>query len=76
MLLLETIVEVTIRSTLVFLLPPTYSRLGAYVGGDPGLSSPVVFCKQAFLAAPGFDAVSGLGSPYYPSMKEFILSLP
>ena len=34
------------------------------------------FCPYGFMAAPGWDAVSGLGSPNYAILKEYVLSLP
>ncbi len=34
------------------------------------------FCPYGFVAAPGWDPVSGLGSPNYAVLKDYVLSLP
>ncbi|KIN05315.1 hypothetical protein OIDMADRAFT_51125 [Oidiodendron maius Zn] len=39
-------------------------------GSNPGCGT------NGFSAAPGWDPVTGLGTPNYPSMKEYFLSLP
>jgi tripeptidyl-peptidase-1 len=32
-------------------------------------------CKQGFYAIPGWDAVTGLGTPVFPKLKKYLLSL-
>jgi tripeptidyl-peptidase I len=57
-----------------FLNPTLYAHPEAFnditVGGNPGCGS------DGFKCAPGWDPVTGLGTPIYPKLKEVFLSLP
>ncbi|KAI0477842.1 subtilisin-like protein [Xylariaceae sp. FL0804] len=57
-----------------FLNPTIYKHPEMFndvtVGSNPGCQT------QGFPAAPGWDPVTGLGTPKYPKMKEVFLSLP
>ncbi|KAF8857370.1 subtilisin-like protein [Acephala macrosclerotiorum] len=57
-----------------FLNPTLYANPGAFnditVGGNPGCGS------EGFKAQPGWDPVTGLGTPVYPKLLEVFLSLP
>lgn len=57
-----------------FLNPTLYAHPEMFnditVGGNPGCGT------QGFSCQPGWDPVTGLGTPIYPKMKEVFLSLP
>ena len=57
-----------------FLNPTLYAHPEAFndvtVGGNPGCGS------DGFAAQPGWDPVTGLGSPNYPKLEEIFLKLP
>jgi len=57
-----------------FLNPTLYKHPEAFnditVGGNPGCGT------AGFKCAPGWDPVTGLGTPIYPKLKEIFLSLP
>lgn len=57
-----------------FLNPTLYAHPEMFnditVGGNPGCGT------DGFKTAPGWDPVTGMGTPNYPKMKEVFLSLP
>lgn len=57
-----------------FLNPTLYAHPEMFnditVGGNPGCGT------DGFKTAPGWDPVTGMGTPIYPKMKEVFLSLP
>lgn len=57
-----------------FLNPTLYAHPEMFnditVGGNPGCGT------DGFKAAPGWDPVTGMGTPIFPKMKEVFLSLP
>lgn len=57
-----------------FLNPVMYAHPEAFnditVGGNPGCGTPGFQCQ------PGWDPVTGLGTPNYPKLKEVFLNLP
>ncbi len=57
-----------------FLNPTLYAHPEAFnditVGGNPGCGTP------GFKCAPGWDPVTGLGTPIFPKLKDVFLSLP
>ena len=57
-----------------FLNPTLYAHPEAFnditVGGNPGCGT------EGFNAEPGWDPVTGLGTPIYPKLEEVFLSLP
>jgi len=57
-----------------FLNPTMYANPDAFnditSGGNPGCGT------QGFKAQPGWDPVTGLGTPIYPKLKEVFMNLP
>lgn len=57
-----------------FLNPTLYAHPEAFnditEGGNPGCGT------EGFKCQPGWDPVTGLGSPNFPKLKEVFLSLP
>ena len=62
------------KSVIGFLNPTLYAHPEMFnditVGGNPGCGTP------GFNATPGWDPVTGLGTPIYPKMREVFMSLP
>lgn len=62
------------KKSIGFLNPTLYAHPEMFnditVGGNPGCGS------EGFKAQPGWDPVTGMGTPIYPKMEEVFLSLP
>jgi len=62
------------KSSVGFVNPTLYANPGAFnditVGNNSGCGTP------GFYAAPGWDPVTGLGTPNYPALLEAFLALP
>lgn len=62
------------KKSIGFLNPIIYAHPEMFndvtIGGNPGCGT------QGFPAAPGWDPVTGVGTPNYTKMKEVFLSLP
>jgi len=62
------------KTAIGFVNPALYSNPGMLndvtVGNNPGCNT------NGFSAAPGWDPLSGLGTPNYPAMLQYWMSLP
>ena len=62
------------KSTIGFINPLLYANPEIFnditVGNNPGCFT------QGFRCVPGWDPVTGLGSPKYPMLKELLLAQP
>jgi tripeptidyl-peptidase I len=69
-----------VRDQVAATLPGAFKDVvvGSNFDGDlESRGSPyATFCPYGFVASPGWDPVTGLGSPNYAILKDYVLSLP
>lgn len=64
------------KPTIGFANPALYSNPGMFNDITLGDQSSNGYCKgRGFKAVPGWDPVTGLGSPIYPEFLKYFLSL-